>query len=86
MASHSKTTSRTVVTYTCDVCGSNADGEWWSVEHTNDEVTAEYSVPIDVCKKHAERYSKLLCTSDNPSQYMKERYDGFSDDCKKKLD
>lgn len=85
MAKHEKKETITHTTYTCDVCGKNADGEWHLTEWTNSDITAEYWLPIDMCKKHAGLYQRMLFKSENPSQYMKERYDGFNEERKQNL-
>lgn len=85
MAKTEKKQTKTIVTYSCDVCGANADGSWSMTEWCNGDIVSEYWEPIDMCKKHSEIYSRLLIVSDNPFKFMKERYNGFSDECKQNL-
>lgn len=85
MAKHVETKTVTKTTYTCDICGRNADGDWSFVERTNEDISAEYGLPIDMCKEHADLYSTLIFRSQNPFEFMKERYEGFSEDKKKAL-
>ncbi|HCT0310894.1 TPA: hypothetical protein LQN95_002414, partial [Staphylococcus pseudintermedius] len=36
----------------CDICGNEADGEFYELTYLNGEVYAEMYCPIDLCKHH----------------------------------
>lgn len=54
-------------------------------ETTNGDISAEYWLPIDMCKKHSDLYSSLIFRSEKPFEFMKERYEGFCEDKKSNL-
>lgn len=61
---------QTIETTVCDVCGNEADGEFFSTAHVNGQVVAERYCPHDFCREHmGEWYS--LC-----DHQAYERYDG----------
>lgn len=57
----------------CDICGENADGEYYDVSYLNGSVFLEMYCPIDLCKKHMRVFASEY------SNYAYERYDGKGD-------
>ncbi|MCE5702221.1 hypothetical protein JL799_02540 [Staphylococcus pseudintermedius] len=57
----------------CDICGEEADGEFYELTYLNGEVYAEIYCPVDLCKHHMKVFASQF------SHYAYERHGGNSD-------
>lgn len=57
----------------CDICGEEANGNWYRTEYCNNEVSGEYSAPISMCEEHASRFPVYA------NEFEVERYDSISE-------
>lgn len=61
---------QTIETTVCDVCGKEADGEFYSTAKVNGQVVAEMYCPHDFCQEHMGKWFSLC------EYQARERYDG----------
>lgn len=59
----------------CDVCGTEATGEFYRTEHLNGDIFSEFnsSMLLDLCPKHAEIFARIIDRL--PSHFIMDRYD-----------
>lgn len=57
----------------CDICGEEANGNWYRTEYCNNEVAGEYSAPISMCDHHAGKFGPYA------DEFEVERYDTISE-------
>lgn len=70
----------TKIEYLCDICGKPANGNFWLEEHTNDDISGEYTCPFDLCQDHMHDFSMFIWSlNENPFKTMlNERYEPLS--------
>ena len=69
---------KTIEVALCDICGKEADGDWFMTVNSVDSlysggVSGEYSCPLDLCKEHMRYYDNIVQST---IKYAIERYDG----------
>ncbi|WP_427814307.1 hypothetical protein ACQKTA_04260 [Enterococcus sp. 22-H-5-01] len=49
----------TIETIICDICGKEADGEFFTFSRVNGNPTGETYCPHDLCREHMEKWFRL---------------------------